>query len=81
MEGSTRSPKLTGLQKAAILLVALGPEVSAQVLGHCGEAEVERLTLEVFNLRKVAEETKQEVLEECHEMAVARRVLTSGGSE
>ena len=41
--------KITGLQKAAILLITLGPEKSANVFKHLKEEEIEELTLEIAN--------------------------------
>lgn len=73
--------KLRGRQKAAALLIALGPELSAEVLKHFRESDIERLTLEVFSMERVSEEVKAQVLEECHQMALARNFITSGGAE
>ena len=41
---------LSGLQKAAILLISLGPEKSALIFKHLKEDEIEELTLEIANL-------------------------------
>src|SRR5205807_6027364 len=75
------SKGLKGRQKAAALLIALGPEVSAEVLKHFKESEIETLTFEIFQLEKVTEDTKGQVLEECYHMAVARDFITSGGAD
>src|ERR671939_1250005 len=75
------SKSLKGSQKAAALLIALGPDVSAEVLKHFRESEIEALTFEIFQLEKVTEETKGQVLEECYHMAVALDFITSGGAE
>ncbi len=72
---------LKGRQKAAALLIALGPEVSSEVLKHFKESEIETLTFEVFQLEKVTEEMKGQVLEECYHMALARDFITSGGAD
>ena len=45
---------LSGVQKAAILLIALGPEMSASVFKHLKEDEIEQLTLEIANTRSVS---------------------------
>jgi flagellar motor switch protein FliG len=79
--GTATPPKLTGRQKAAALLIALGSEVSASVLKHLKEEEVEALTMEVFSMEKIAEEVKEQVINEIHQMALARNHLTSGGLE
>ncbi|MCR5773810.1 MAG: flagellar motor switch protein FliG, partial [Lachnospiraceae bacterium] len=44
---------LTGVQKAAILLIALGPEKSAKIFKHLKDEEIEELTLEIANTRSV----------------------------
>jgi len=75
------SKSMKGRQKAAALLIALGPDVSAEVLKHFRESEIETLTFEIFQLEKVTEETKGQVLEECYHMAIARDFITSGGAE
>ena len=43
---------LTGKQKAAILLISLGPDVSASVYKHLSEEEIEKLTLEISGVKK-----------------------------
>ncbi len=77
---ATRNGRLlTGKQKAAILLVSLGPEVSAQVFKQLREEEIEQLTLEIANIRKVELEQKENVLYEFHQICVAQDYLTQGG--
>ena len=55
--------ELTPKQKAAILLISLGPEVSSQVFRHLREDEIEKLTLEIASQRKVTQEQKEKVYE------------------
>ncbi|WP_400162972.1 flagellar motor switch protein FliG [Brevibacillus sp. TJ4] len=71
--------ELTGRQKAAILLISLGPEISAQVFKHLREDEIEQLTLEIANVRKVDNEEKEKILSEFHQIAVAKEVIAQGG--
>ncbi len=75
------SKSLKGRQKAAALLIAMGAEVSSDVLKHFKESDIETLTFEIFQLEKISEETKGQVLEECYDMAVARDFITSGGAD
>lgn len=70
---------LTGKQKAAILLISLGPDVSAQVYRHLSEEEIEQLTLEISNVRKVDSGLKEEVLEQFHSLALAQDYIAQGG--
>lgn len=75
------SEELTQKQKAAILLISLGPEVSAQVFKHLREDEIEKITLEIANQRKITQEQKDRVLGEFHQMALAKDFISSGGLE
>lgn len=70
---------LTGKQKAAILLISLGPDVSASVYKHLSEEEIEKLTLEISGVRKVDSKEKEEILEEFHNIAIAQDYITQGG--
>lgn len=70
---------MTGKQKAAILLIALGPDISAQVLKHMREDEIEKLTLEIANQRKLSQEQKDKVLAEFHQMCLAKDYISNGG--
>ncbi|MCY8231857.1 flagellar motor switch protein FliG [Priestia endophytica] len=70
---------LTGKQKAAILLITLGPDVSASIYKHLTEEEIESLTLEISALKKVNLETKNKVLEEFERLAVAQDYISQGG--
>ncbi len=74
-----QSNELSNKQKAAILLIALGPEVSSQIFKHLKEDEMEKLTLEIANQRKVTQEQKEKVVTEFHQMLVANNYISSGG--
>ena len=72
---------MRGKEKAAILLIALGPEVSANVLKQLRENEIEALTMQVFTTEQVKEETRKSVLNDCYQMALAHGYLTNGGAQ
>ncbi|GAA5415102.1 flagellar motor switch protein FliG [Paraliobacillus ryukyuensis] len=74
-----RAQKLTGKQKAAILLISLGPDVSAQVYKHLTEEEIEKLTLEISSVQKVESDQKENILEEFHQIALAQDYISQGG--
>lgn len=78
---SVKTEELSGKQKAAVLIVALGPEISANIYKHLTEEEVEQLTLEIANLKKVSSEQQNEIVEEFHQMLVAQNYITDGGIE
>jgi flagellar motor switch protein FliG len=74
-----REKELTGKQKAAVLLISLGPDVSASVYKHLSEEEIEKLTLEISGVKKVESGAKEEVLEEFHNIALAQDYISQGG--
>jgi flagellar motor switch protein FliG len=70
---------LSGQQKAAILLVSLGAETSAQIFKAMNEEEIEELTTEISRLRNVAAGTTGAILDEFHQLVVAQEYITQGG--
>ncbi len=70
---------LNGTQKAAILLIALGPEKSAAVFKHLKEEEIEELTLEIANTRSVSPKLKEDVLNEFYQVCLAQQYIAEGG--
>ena len=70
---------LTGKQKAAIILLSLGPEVSAQILRHLSEEKIEQLSMEITRLGKVTLPARQAVIEEFYHMCIAQEYILEGG--
>jgi flagellar motor switch protein FliG len=70
---------LTGKQKAAVLLISLGSEISAEILKYLDENDIEDITLEIANMRRVEPELKEAVLEEFYELCLAQNYLAVGG--
>lgn len=70
---------MSGKQKAALLLISLGPEVAAAVYQNLNEEEVERLTLEISSVKKVESSVKEEIIEEFHNIAIAQDYISQGG--
>jgi flagellar motor switch protein FliG len=66
-------------QKAAVLLIALGSDMSSQVMKHLKEETVEQLTLQIANMRKITPAEKDLVLEDCYQMSLAEDALVQGG--
>ena len=73
------SEKLTGVQKAAVLLIVLGPEKSATIFKHLKDDEIEELTLEIANTRTITPQMKDEVLNEFYEVCLAQQYIAEGG--
>lgn len=70
---------VSGVQKAAILLIALGPERSASIFKHLKEDEIEQLTLEIANTKSVSPDIKDAVLDEFYEVCLAQKYIAEGG--
>lgn len=77
MNGSKSSAN--GRRKAAILLVSLDSETAASVLKHMKDDDIEKLTLEIATLGKVAPAQRDSVIDEFHQMALAREYIAQGG--
>ena len=71
--------EMTGTEKAAVLLITLGPEKSATIFKHLKEEEIEELTLEIANTRSVSSQVKEEVLAEFYQVCLAQQYIAEGG--
>ncbi len=69
----------SGREKAAMLLISLGPEKSAEIFKHLKEEEIEQLTLEIANIRTVSPEEKERVMEEFYQICLAQEYIAEGG--
>ena len=70
---------ITGVQKAAVLVIALGPEKSSQIFKHLKEEEIEELTLEIANTRSITPQLKEDVINEFYEVCLAQQYIAEGG--
>lgn len=68
-----------GKEKAAMLLIALGPERSSEIFKHLKEEEIEELTLEIANIRAVSPEEKAKVLDDFYQICLAQEYIAEGG--
>ena len=76
---NSSSNDIDGVQKAAILLIALGPERSAQIFKYLKDDEIEQLTLEIANTKSVSPDVKDAVLDEFYEVCLAQQYIAEGG--
>ena len=79
--GSSKKNKdyknLNGRQKAAIFMVSLGADISAEIFKHLREDEVETLTFEIARFDTVDAELKDAVLREFQDLIKAQNFITS----
>jgi flagellar motor switch protein FliG len=71
--------RIRGIEKAAILIVAIGEERAGEIFRHLGEAEVEALSLEIAKSPKVPTETCRAILGEAVETVLAEEYIAEGG--
>lgn len=71
--------KLSGVQKAAILFITLGPEAASAIIKKLPEAEIQKITYEIANITSVKSDQKVRILDEFIQMNKAKDYLTEGG--
>ena len=70
---------MTGLRKAAVMVLQLSKEDTAKILGQLRESEVEELMAEIARIGSVDADSAHGVLEEFHTLATARKYAHQGG--
>ncbi len=76
---ATVVPKLSGEQKAAILLISLGPEISSEVFKELKEEHVEQVALQIANMKRVSPAERDAVMEETFQLSMAEEYISTGG--
>jgi len=69
----------TGRQKAAIFLVTIGSEISAEIFKYLREDEIETLTFEIARLETIEPDQKDAILQEFQELMMANQFISQGG--
>lgn len=72
---------LNGRQKAAILLISLGPDVSSRIYKHLREEEIEQISLEIAAMRAVSPDIREKVYQEFTDLCLAQEYISQGGIE
>ncbi|NLM09513.1 MAG: flagellar motor switch protein FliG [Clostridiaceae bacterium] len=75
----TSTVEYSGREKAAMLLITLGPELSSKIFKHLKEDEIEQLTLEIANIRSVSPQDREMILEEFYQICLAQEYIAEGG--
>jgi flagellar motor switch protein FliG len=73
--------QMSGVRKAAIMVMTLGEDSSAQLFKHLEEHEIEQIVREVAALGTVAPEVGERVLDEFTQMTSAAEFISAGGVE
>lgn len=70
---------ITGRRKAAVLVIALGPERSGEIFKHLRQDEIDELILEIAALDGIDADERREVLEEFYHSHLAQDYIAEGG--
>jgi len=73
--------RYSGLQKAAVLLVSLGEELSGTVIKHLEEDEVAAIGKEVARIPAITAVEAEAILDEFYQMSMAQDYVLKGGIE
>ncbi|MGD0499297.1 MAG: flagellar motor switch protein FliG [Bryobacteraceae bacterium] len=76
---AAKSETLSSMQKAAMLLVVLGEQTSADILQQLPEEDVQAVSREVAKITAISAEQAESVLEEFHQLAMAGDYIARGG--
>ena len=66
---------LTGRQKASILVIAIGTEAAAQIFKHLKDKDVERLAVEISNIKDIPSTIMEAVIEEFYQMIMVQFLM------
>jgi len=70
---------MTSKEKAAILLISIGKEYSAQLYKYLSEDEISDMTLSITTTRRVEPEIREQIVTEFYEMCLTQKFITEGG--
>ena len=71
--------KLSSIQRAATVIVAMGADCASGVYKYLKEEEVEQLSLEIAKLDRLAPEDMQGTIEDFYGLCVTQKVINEGG--
>jgi flagellar motor switch protein FliG len=77
----SEAERLTGLRKAAMLLIVLGEQASAEILPHLSEEDVQKVSREVAKITAISSEQAETVLQQFHHLSTAGDYVARGGIE
>src|SRR5579862_174825 len=70
---------IPGIRKAAILLITLGDQTSAEIIKDLPEDDVQKVSREIAMISNISSEQAEAVLEEFHQLTVAGDYIVRGG--
>src|SRR5271170_3852077 len=79
LESASSAPNVPGIRKAAILMIILGDQATADILRQMDEEEVQAIGHEVARITSISNDQAEGVLEEFYQMSMARDFVLKGG--
>src|SRR5581483_12205407 len=79
LEPASAAPTLPGIRKAAILMIVLGDQVTAEILRQMDEEEVQAIGHEVARITSISNDQAETILEEFYQMSMAHEYVLKGG--
>jgi flagellar motor switch protein FliG len=73
--------RISGAQKAALLMLSIGDEASSSILRELDEEEIQLISQQIARVNAVTSTETERVLEEFYQMSVARNYVIKGGIE
>lgn len=80
-KGDEQIEELNGMQKSAVLLIALGAEISSEILKYIDDETVENLARQIIEMRGVHPRVTDAVTDEFYHMILAQQYIFEGGLE
>lgn len=71
--------EVNGIKKAAILMISLGPETSAEIMKMLPDSYIQKVSYEIANIDYVKPEEREAIIEEFMDMTQAREYILDGG--
>src|ERR1700684_741549 len=79
LEAASSAPHVPGIRKAAILMIILGDQVTADILRQMDEEEVQMIGHEVARITSISDDQAERILEEFYQMSLAHEYVLKGG--
>ncbi len=81
MAKKAAEPTLSGVKKAAILLVSLDTSLASSLLSNIDTDTIEKISMEIAKLDEIPRETREKTLEEFYNTVLASKYMEQGGVE
>ncbi|MCX6151024.1 MAG: flagellar motor switch protein FliG [Ignavibacteriales bacterium] len=78
---TAKTVDLSGLQKSALLMIALDTDSASQVFKSLDPADIELISAEISKVKNISSDVADSVLNEYYDMVIARQYMLEGGLE